>query len=83
LAYLHASGSHLLDHPKQPQFLLPALPGNFHLPHLDAGSDSDLLGLTFHFLFCPRYRQCWCSQGGDSKLTLIDSKFTFYRLGKI
>jgi hypothetical protein len=31
LIYLHASGSHLLDRPKQFQFLLLAMPGNFHL----------------------------------------------------
>jgi hypothetical protein len=38
LAYLHASGSHLMDRLKQLQFLLLSLPGNFHLLHRDAGS---------------------------------------------
>jgi hypothetical protein len=33
------SGSHLLDRPKQLQFLLLSLPANFHLLHHDAGSD--------------------------------------------
>jgi hypothetical protein len=54
LTYLHASGPHLLDRAKQFQFLLPALPGNFHLLQHDAGSDPDLLGLNFHFLCCRR-----------------------------
>jgi len=42
----------LLDRPKQLQLLLPSLPGNFHRRNYDAGSDSDLLGSTFHFLCC-------------------------------
>ena len=35
---LHASGSHLLDRPKQFQFLLAALPGNLHLTRCWIGS---------------------------------------------
>jgi hypothetical protein len=54
LTYVYASGSHLLDHPKQFQFLLLALPSNFHLLQDDAGADPGLLGLNFHFLFCRR-----------------------------
>jgi hypothetical protein len=54
LTYLHASARHLLDRPKQLQFLLLALPVDFHLLQHDAGSDWDVPGLTFHFLCCRR-----------------------------
>jgi hypothetical protein len=56
LTYLHASGSHFLDRPKQFQFLLLALPGNFHLMHHDAGSDPNRLASTLYFLCCRRWR---------------------------
>jgi hypothetical protein len=58
VSYLQASGSHLLDGLKELQFLLQPLPGNFHLLHHDAGSDSDRLDLTLHFPLCRRWRQC-------------------------
>ena len=83
LTYLHAGGSHLLDRLKELQFLVPPLPDNFHLLHHDAGSDSDRLDLTLHFLLCRRWRQWRCGRPGNSKVSAIDSKVTFHRLNEV
>jgi hypothetical protein len=83
LTYLHAIGSHLLDRLKQFQFLLPPLPGNFHLLRQDAGSDSDRLGSILHFLLCWRWRQGRCARPRNLKVSPIDSKVTFHRLNEV